>query len=213
VKEPIWDLFVQINFGSSGHLFRQVGPIWSVSHYLLKLLATRICNYHISLSLLLSTEDAIIATLWYLTLCSLEKVNMKSKCGRAKVLGTVVCIGGALLLTLYKGTPLNHPHSRATTQITNHSKTERWAIGSILNAAGCLLWSSWFLIQAKIGKRYPCQYTSTAILNLFGAIQSAILSLIVERNLGMWVLKGKLEILTVIYAVSTTFKIQMLQST
>ncbi|XP_062157371.1 WAT1-related protein At3g30340-like [Alnus glutinosa] len=130
----------------------------------------------------------------------LEKVNMKSKCGRAKVLGTVVCIGGALLLTLYKGTPLNHPHSRATTQINNHSKTERWAIGSILNAAGCLLWSSWFLIQAKIGKRYPCQYTSTAILNLFGAIQSAILSLIVERNLGMWVLKGKLEILTVIYA-------------
>jgi hypothetical protein len=48
---------------------------------------------------------------------------------------------------------------------------------------------------------------------LFGAIQSAILSLIVERNLGMWVLKGKLEILTVIYAVSTLFKIQMLQTT
>lgn len=136
----------------------------------------------------------------------LEKVNMKSNCGRAKVLGTVICIGGALLLTLYKGTPLNNPHSLATTHIANHAnmmvsvKTKRWAIGSILNAAGCFFWSSWFLIQAKIGKSYPCQYSSIAILTFFGAIQSAILSLIIERNLGMWVLKGKLEILTVIYA-------------
>ncbi|XP_059459174.1 WAT1-related protein At3g30340-like [Corylus avellana] len=136
----------------------------------------------------------------------LEKVNIKSKYGRAKVLGAVVCIGGALLLTLYKGTPLNNPQSRATTHIANQdtmmvsAKTERWAIGSILNAAGCLLWSSWFLIQAKIGKRYPCQYSSTAILSFFGAIQSAVLCLITERNLGMWVMKGKLEILTVIYA-------------
>lgn len=162
--------------------------------------------------LLLSTEDTKIATLWYLTLCSLEKVNMKSNCGRAKVLGTVICIGGALLLTLYKGTPLNNPHSLATTHIANHAnmmvsvKTKRWAIGSILNAAGCFFWSSWFLIQAKIGKSYPCQYSSIAILTFFGAIQSAILSLIIERNLGMWVLKGKLEILTVIYAVSAILR-------
>uniref|UniRef100_A0A2N9J8C9 WAT1-related protein n=1 Tax=Fagus sylvatica TaxID=28930 RepID=A0A2N9J8C9_FAGSY len=136
----------------------------------------------------------------------LEKVNLKSNGGRAKVLGTLVCISGALLLTLYKGMPISNPHSQASIHITNHgnmlipAKKERWAIGSILLAVGCLLWSSWFLIQTRIGKRYPCQYSSTAIFNFFGALQSGVLSLMIERNRAMWVLKGKLEILSVMYA-------------
>ncbi|XP_050387613.1 WAT1-related protein At3g30340-like [Argentina anserina] len=138
----------------------------------------------------------------------LEKVNIRSKGGIAKILGSLICIGGALSLTLYKGLPLTNQHSHVA-QIENHDymmsaakKRERWAFGSALSAAGCILWASWFLIQAKIGKSYPFQYSSTAILSFFGAIQSAILTLLTERsiNMSMWVLKGKLEILTVIYA-------------
>lgn len=138
-------------------------------------------------------------------------MSIRSKGGRAKILGALICIGGALSLTLYKGMPLTNQHSQATAQIVNHNymmsaakQRERWALGSVLLAAGCLLWASWFLIQAKIGKSYPFQYSSTAILSFFGAIQSAILSLVTERsiNMSMWVLKGKLDILSVIYAVS-----------
>lgn len=138
-------------------------------------------------------------------------MSIRSKGGRAKILGALICIGGALSLTLYKGMPLTNQHSQATAQIENHDymmsaakQRERWALGSVLLAAGCLLWASWFLIQAKIGKSYPFQYSSTAILSFFGAIQSAILSLVTERsiNMSMWVLKGKLDILSVIYAVS-----------
>ncbi|KAK9274604.1 hypothetical protein L1049_021853 [Liquidambar formosana] len=48
----------------------------------------------------------------------LETLNLKSNSGRAKMLGTVVCIGGAFLLILYKGTPLiNYSHSQAATGI------------------------------------------------------------------------------------------------
>ncbi|KAM5555848.1 WAT1-related protein [Rosa sericea] len=141
----------------------------------------------------------------------LEKVNIRSKGGRAKILGALICIGGALSLTLYKGMPLTNQHSHATAdQNEDHDymrrsakDKEKWAVGSLLLAAGCLLWASWFLIQAKIGKSYPFQYSSTAILSFFGAIQSAILSLVTERNImnmSMWVLKGKLEILSVLYA-------------
>ncbi|XP_016652232.1 PREDICTED: WAT1-related protein At3g30340-like [Prunus mume] len=139
----------------------------------------------------------------------LEKVNIKSKGGIAKILGALICIAGVLSLTLYKGIPLTNPNSQDTTQMQNHAntmtsakKTERWAVGSVLLLVGCLLWSSWFLIQVKVGKSYPFQYSSTAILSFFGAIQAAILYLITERNLtmSMWAMKGKLEILTVIYA-------------
>ncbi|XP_027362433.1 WAT1-related protein At3g30340-like [Abrus precatorius] len=133
----------------------------------------------------------------------IEKVNMKSMSAKAKVLGTIVCIGGALLLILYKGMPLineqpRHIADKAST--ASASKLKKWIIGSVLLTAGCLLWSSWFLIQARISKKYPCQYSSTAILSFFAAIQSAILTLVIDRNHTKWILKGKIEIMTVVYA-------------
>ncbi|KAK3194473.1 hypothetical protein Dsin_025783 [Dipteronia sinensis] len=132
----------------------------------------------------------------------LEKVNMKSFSGRAKVLGALICIGGALLLSLYQGNPLTKPHVADTEQITTiqSTKPKKWAIGSIILILAFTFWSSWFLMQARIGKRYPCQYSSTAMLSIFGAIQSAILCLIIDRKLSGWVLKGKLDITTVIYS-------------
>jgi hypothetical protein len=135
-------------------------------------------------------------------------VNIKCSSGRAKVLGTVVCVGGATLLTLYRGMPLfDHSHSQAATQMRYHAikKTQKWTIGSIALVVGTLFWSSWFLLQSTISKRYPCQYSSTAIMSFFGAIQSAALSLATSRNLSAWVLKGKIEIITVLYAVSIPF--------
>ncbi|XP_042489675.1 WAT1-related protein At3g30340-like [Macadamia integrifolia] len=151
----------------------------------------------------------------------LERVNLKSKSGKAKVLGTVVCVGGAMLLTLYKGTPLTNRNPMTST--TNHqvgwsSSTsssspplipnknnkrvggEKWTMGSLALVAGSISWSSWFLIQAKIAKQYPCQYSSTAIMLFFSALQSALLSFLIRRDLSMWILKGKTQILTVLYA-------------
>ncbi|KAK2453771.1 WAT1-related protein [Trifolium repens] len=134
----------------------------------------------------------------------MEKVNMKNKSGKAKILGTFVCIGGALVLILYKGMPIINPQShhidKATTISAAASNLKKWIIGSIFLTAGCLLWSSWFLIQERVGKKYPYQYSSTAILSLFATIQSAILNLIVHRNNAKWILKGKLQILTVVYS-------------
>ncbi|KAI5401759.1 WAT1-related protein At3g30340 [Lathyrus oleraceus] len=134
----------------------------------------------------------------------IEKVNLKSKSGKAKTLGAIVCIGGVLVLALYKGIPLNNSQSQHLenryTSVSPSAKLEKWIIGSILLTAGCLLWSSWFVIQAKISKKYPYQYSSTAILSLFATIQSTILTLVIKGNNASWILKGKLEIVCVIYS-------------
>lgn len=124
---------------------------------------------------------------------------MKCKSGRAKALGTLCCLGGALVLTLYKGMPLIN-QSAPEVEVNHNIKS--WIFGSTFLFAGSVAWSSWFLIQARIGKEYPYHYSSTAIMSLLGAIQSAILSLIIDRNTSTWFLKGTLEISTVIYAVS-----------
>ncbi|KAL2573551.1 hypothetical protein AAZV13_17G133800 [Glycine max] len=135
----------------------------------------------------------------------IEKVDMKKLSAKAKVLGTFVCIGGALMLILYKGVPLinqqpEHIADKGTIR-SSASKLKKWIIGSLLLTAGCFLWSSRFLIQASISKKYPCQYSSTAILSFFASIQSAILTLVIDRSNAKWILKGKLEIMTVVYAV------------
>ncbi|KAF5734383.1 Nodulin MtN21 /EamA-like transporter family protein [Tripterygium wilfordii] len=108
-----------------------------------------------------------------------ETLNIKNSSGRAKVLGTLISVGGAMMLTLYKGMPLfNHPHSQSFSPI-NHGlelgsskRIRRWTVGCVALIAGTVLWSSWFLIQSFISR----------------------------RKLSVWVLKGKLETLTVLYA-------------
>uniref|UniRef100_A0A6N2MRY2 WAT1-related protein n=1 Tax=Salix viminalis TaxID=40686 RepID=A0A6N2MRY2_SALVM len=131
----------------------------------------------------------------------METVHIRSKSGKAKILG-------AILLTVYRGAPLfNHSPNQAVTramdqglELSHAKRTERWTYGCICLLVGTLLWSSWFVLQSHIGKRYPCQYSSTAIMSFFGAIQSAVLCLSTERSLSIWVLKGKIEIITVLYA-------------
>lgn len=146
---------------------------------------------------------------WY---CRIETVDMKSSSGRAKIVGTLVCVGGALMLTLYRGRPFfNTSHSQAVismhdhaTKLSSANKTQNWTIGLICLVLGTLLWSLWFLLQSKIGKRYPCQYSSTAIMCSFGSIQSAALSFVTSRSLSIWVLRGRTEVFTVLFAVSMT---------
>ncbi|KAE8722082.1 Ribosomal RNA processing Brix domain protein isoform 1 [Hibiscus syriacus] len=61
-----------------------------------------------------------------------------NKAGATKVIGTLVCIGGAMVLTLYKGKTLVgsdsgaafHAENYADMMVSSKNTTERWAIGS-----------------------------------------------------------------------------------
>ncbi|RDX69213.1 WAT1-related protein [Mucuna pruriens] len=133
----------------------------------------------------------------------LETVKIKCNSGRAKILGSLVCIGGALMLTLYKGKPLfhfSHYESAAPVAKASTRTTERWTIGVIALVLGTIFWSSWFILQSKISKRYPCQYSSTAIMTFFGAIQSAVICFFTDHNFSIWVLKGNIQIIAILYA-------------
>ncbi|KAI3439763.1 WAT1-related protein, partial [Psidium guajava] len=143
----------------------------------------------------------------------MEAADIRSSSGIAKVLGSIVCIVGVLTLTLYRGSSLlhhpqssSHAFSPAARPGATRSTAAGWLISSMALFSGTLLWACWFLVQASIGKSYPCKYTSTAFMSFFGALQSATLaSLSPGMSLSTWVLKGKLEIFTVVFAVSTHF--------
>ncbi|XP_057745720.1 WAT1-related protein At3g30340-like [Arachis stenosperma] len=134
----------------------------------------------------------------------LESVNIKCKSGRAKILGTLVCIGGALLLTLYKGKPLfNYASATSIEKTGTSSSSGRWTIGVVTLILGTLFWSSWYIVQLSISKRFPCQYSSTALMIFFGSIQAAFRSLSIQHHdFSIWVLNGKLPIIAVLFFVS-----------
>ncbi|KAI5447697.1 hypothetical protein KIW84_015233 [Lathyrus oleraceus] len=144
----------------------------------------------------------ILCYLFFSAIVGLETVNIKCNSGRAKILGTLVCIVGALMLTLFKGKGLfNFSHSESSLKLLASTRTqEKWTIGVIALILGTVFWSSWFILQSKISKRYPCQYSSTAIMSFFGAIQSAVICLFIDHNLSIWALRGKIQIIAILYA-------------
>lgn len=133
----------------------------------------------------------------------MEKVEIKSINGKAKVVGTLVCVVGALILSLYKGMVLIN--SRHSVVDEHHFRAKRFGVGAAFLAAGSLAWSSWFLMQSRIGRYFPHRYSSTLIMSLFSSFQSAILCLAVDRKLSKWIVEGEVEILTVIFSVSVSF--------
>ncbi|CAA0824218.1 WAT1-related protein [Striga hermonthica] len=126
----------------------------------------------------------------------LEKVDVKRSSGRAKVWGSLVCLCGAVVLIVYKGIPLFHFAQRI--ELLQHSH-ERWAIGSVALLGGTLCWSLWYILQTSIGNKYPCHYSTTAIMTCFSALQSAVFSSFIDRDLSVWILRTKSDIFIILY--------------
>lgn len=86
----------------------------------------------------------------------MEKIDMKRVRCQAKVVGTVVTVAGAMVMTLYKGPimemvwtkHIHHHHSAATAATTSSDKD--WLLGSIFVIIATLAWASLFVLQVII---------------------------------------------------------------
>jgi drug/metabolite transporter (DMT)-like permease len=137
----------------------------------------------------------------------LETVNIKSKAGMAKIFGALLSLIGAMVLTLYKGVPLTHKTTHQVSPAHNiksgtGSSPKRWFLGSVAMLANVLCFSFWLLLQTKISEKYPGVYSTTAFISVISFLQVGGLSVAVERNPSVWLPKGTVEIIAVIYAVS-----------
>lgn len=79
---------------------------------------------------------------------------MRSRYGLAKMLGTVVTIAGATVITLYKGTPLltETAHAEGTTHTLEGTHTLGWAwvAGCLIMFANCICLSAWMVLQVGL---------------------------------------------------------------
>uniref|UniRef100_A0A803MX73 WAT1-related protein n=1 Tax=Chenopodium quinoa TaxID=63459 RepID=A0A803MX73_CHEQI len=135
----------------------------------------------------------------------LEKVTLKTVPGRAKVMGTILGILGAMVLTFYKGVEIKigstnaHLMKEAARRPVVHDARER-LIGSVLALGGCCSYASWLIVQAKMSINYPSPYSCTALMSIMGSIQSVVFAFCMDRDLKLWKLGWNIRLLTVSYS-------------
>ncbi|KAJ9172074.1 hypothetical protein P3X46_015361 [Hevea brasiliensis] len=106
----------------------------------------------------------------------LEKLDCRSKIGIAKSLGTIISIGGAVVVTFYKGPTLFSRHSHIIGEPLQllHSPQLLWIIGSFFLAAEAFLDSAWYILQTFIVKKFPAVLIIIGYLRFFNTILSSI---------------------------------------
>ncbi|OVA16861.1 Drug/metabolite transporter [Macleaya cordata] len=138
----------------------------------------------------------------------LEMLGFESMAGKAKVLGTLIGIGGAMLLTFYKGVEIPmwsthalhiHHGGQGGHVAASHAESGKRVLGSLLAVGSCLSYATWLIIQTKMGEKYPCYYSSTALMCLMGSIQSVGFALCTERDWTQWKLGWNIRLLAVAY--------------
>ncbi|XP_050250392.1 WAT1-related protein At2g39510-like [Quercus robur] len=131
----------------------------------------------------------------------LEKVNIRRWRGQAKVLGTIVTIGGAMLMTQVKGPMLNLPWTDGNGhQESNAANMQDVIKGALMVLAGYFCWSGFFILQAITLKSYPAELSLAVLICLIGTLESAILALTLERgNLAAWSIHLDTELLAAVY--------------
>ncbi|OMO55873.1 Drug/metabolite transporter [Corchorus capsularis] len=160
-------------------------------------------------------------TFLLLLIFRLERLEMRTSAGMAKLVGTVISIVGAMILTFYKGpricvcsTNINldddhHENHRINTHLSLGSQV----LGSILALLSCFSFALWFIIQAKMNKNYPFIYSSTALLCISASIQSTIYALITESNWSAWKLGWNIRLLTAFYSGTISTGLIMVATT
>ncbi|KAJ4971702.1 hypothetical protein NE237_004801 [Protea cynaroides] len=142
-------------------------------------------------------------------LLRMEKVRIKSAKGSAKVIGTLICIAGALTFTFWKEgylfesffkNPLIdiNPTGGSVHGLRHHK--EDWIKGALLILTSYIAWSAWLILQSLVFSVYPAPLSLNTLICFFASLQTSVLALIFERDPASWRLEWNVQLLTIFYS-------------
>ncbi|KAK1415590.1 hypothetical protein QVD17_31373 [Tagetes erecta] len=138
-------------------------------------------------------------------ICRLEKVNIKKIHSIGKIVGTLVTVGGAMIMTIVVGPTIGLPWTKGSAvtqqqQSTTHVSPGDNIKGSMMIIAGCLSWSCFYIVQAITLRTYPAELSLTTLICASGALQGGIVTVIAERgNNEAWRLHMDAGLVTMVY--------------
>ncbi|KAF6981784.1 hypothetical protein CFC21_000239 [Triticum aestivum] len=143
-----------------------------------------------------------VATFLLAVLLRMEAVKLRSRSGLGKLTGVALCLAGVLVIAFYDG-PSIHPlaHNPVFAHKPNSvSSSAAWIKGTFLLILACATWSLWIVMQVPLLKEYPNKLMATALQCLFGALQSFLVAMVVERDFTKWKLGLDIGLLAVFYS-------------
>ncbi|KAI5657482.1 hypothetical protein M9H77_26275 [Catharanthus roseus] len=143
--------------------------------------------------------------LFIAALTGIEKIEIQTINGKVKIFGTILCLGGALTVALYKGSSfyISHHsflHSSSGSGFGLKNASKNWTRGTILLVCSCLSYGVWFVSQAKLSKIFPHQFCATFWTCLIAALQQAVVGLCIDRSKAAWHLAWNLQLITIFYS-------------
>ncbi|EYU32879.1 hypothetical protein ABFS82_03G064700 [Erythranthe guttata] len=138
----------------------------------------------------------------------IEKLRLDRKDGISKLAGTLLCVAGASVITLFKGPTIYSPSPRLQAAVAapevlaalGDASGKNWTLGCLFLIGHCLSWSGWLVLQAPILKKYPARLSFTSYQCFFGVIQFLVIAAFVERDPQAWLVHSGSELFSVFYA-------------
>ncbi|CAI9102759.1 OLC1v1001079C1 [Oldenlandia corymbosa var. corymbosa] len=141
-------------------------------------------------------------------ICRMEDIHIKKVIYQAKILGTLVTVAGAMLMTLYKGPIVEmvwskHVHSRksyVSGPDGTTSSDKDWFVGCILLIIATVAWAAFFILQKVALKTYEKhQLSLTSMVCFMGTLQS-IATFVMEHKSSVWRIGWDMNLLAAAYA-------------
>nr|ACU19947.1 unknown [Glycine max] len=159
-------------------------------------------TYSCAISNMLPATTFVMAAIF-----RMEKLNVRKVRCQAKVIGTVVTVAGAMLMTLYKGQVISflgskymhHPRNYVPENNTDSGEKD-WFKGSVLLVLATLSWASFFILQAVTLRKYPAQLSLTALVCALGTLQSIAVTFVMEHKPSVWTIGWDMNLLAAAYA-------------
>lgn len=114
-----------------------------------------------------------------------ERFDRKCKYTRAKILGTLVCLSGAMCVSFLKNpTPSVSPKSvPGDDQLSNGRGRRDWILGCFYLLTGVTIFACNTVMQAAALKRFPAPLSICSITAMMGSIFSAIIQVLMDGKL------------------------------
>ena len=125
----------------------------------------------------------------------------------AKIVGTVVCVGGAMFMALLRGPKLLNATQafgvKSAIFGVESGTDQAWLLGSLSLFGSCCCWSIWLILQVPAMASYPDKLSLSAWTCFFSLIQSVAFTLWVEgANLETWKIHSTTELICYLFSVS-----------
>ncbi|XP_047331849.1 WAT1-related protein At2g39510-like [Impatiens glandulifera] len=142
------------------------------------------------------TPSLIFLLAWSL---GMEQVNFKERRSQAKLLGTVIAAGGAILICLYNG-PAIAVSSKSQTSTTHEGFTQNWIEGPVFVIIANVSYVVYCVTMGSVLVEYPSPLTIISIISFLGAIMNVGVALGLElKHPASWMIGWNVIFLAYVY--------------